>query len=199
MRKVLPDCLSGACVLSSQIFCSVLDMLTVILRLRRVTEIQKVCICFLSCLGLGLISPFCFPLLPLQVLLSQLTILETMSSVSFLDFRDFLFPASGFQSVQFRLLENRLGLTRDRRLKVGACFLVFRLNSSCSSLLFFFPWQYSKSEYDSALSDRHKKEVRQAEESPSLLSLVDKWLSRTPFLQTKVSSPSFFFCLSSLR
>jgi tryptophan 2,3-dioxygenase len=38
------------------------------------------------------------------VLLQQITVLETMSPLDFLDFRDYLYPASGFQSVQFRLV-----------------------------------------------------------------------------------------------
>lgn len=49
-------------------------------RLLRITEIQK-------------------------VMISQFQILETMTPLDFLEFRDLLSPASGFQSVQFRLLE----------------------------------------------------------------------------------------------
>ena len=37
----------------------------------------------------------------------------------FLDFRDHLFPASGFQSAQFRLVENKLGLRPADRMKLG--------------------------------------------------------------------------------
>jgi tryptophan 2,3-dioxygenase len=37
-------------------------------------------------------------------------ILETMTPLDFMDFRDYLSPASGFQSLQFRLLENKLGV-----------------------------------------------------------------------------------------
>jgi len=35
-----------------------------------------------------------------RVLIDQLAILETMTPQDFLEFRDYLFPASGFQSVQ---------------------------------------------------------------------------------------------------
>ena len=52
----------------------------------------------------------------LKLLIQQLEVLETMTPLDFLDFRDFLFPASGFQSVQFRMIEIRLGLSRDARL-----------------------------------------------------------------------------------
>ena len=40
----------------------------------------------------------------------QVLILETMAPLDFMDFRDYLSSASGFQSLQFRLLENKLGL-----------------------------------------------------------------------------------------
>ena len=51
----------------------------------------------------------------LKLLIQQLEVLETMTPLDFLDFRDFLFPASGFQSAQFRMIEIRLGLSRDAR------------------------------------------------------------------------------------
>ena len=37
-----------------------------------------------------------------KILIDQIHVLETMTPMDFLDFRDFLIPASGFQSVQFR-------------------------------------------------------------------------------------------------
>lgn len=37
-------------------------------------------------------------------------ILETMTPLDFMEFRNYLSPASGFQSCQFRLIENKLGL-----------------------------------------------------------------------------------------
>ena len=40
----------------------------------------------------------------------SLAVLETMTPMDFLEFRDFLIPASGFQSVQFRKIEISLGL-----------------------------------------------------------------------------------------
>ncbi|MGH7186391.1 MAG: tryptophan 2,3-dioxygenase family protein, partial [Pseudomonadota bacterium] len=48
-----------------------------------------------------------------KLLIHQLDVLETMTPMDFLDFRDLLVPASGFQSVQFRLIETRLGLRAD--------------------------------------------------------------------------------------
>ena len=94
-----------------------------------------------------------------RVVIQQLDILETMSPLDFLDFRDFLFPASGFQSVQFRLIENKLGLQRSQRLN------------------------YNKSEYTLPLSQTHQEVVAACEQEDSLFTLIERWLERTPFLE----------------
>ncbi|HJP58232.1 MAG TPA: tryptophan 2,3-dioxygenase family protein [Gemmatimonadales bacterium] len=49
-----------------------------------------------------------------RVLISQLTVLETMTPMDFLSFRDHLMPASGFQSSQFREIEFLSGLKEER-------------------------------------------------------------------------------------
>ena len=51
----------------------------------------------------------------LRILVDQINILETMSAQDFLDFRDMLRPASGFQSMQFKVLETLLGLKVEER------------------------------------------------------------------------------------
>src|SRR5258708_5259985 len=53
----------------------------------------------------------------LKLLVAQLDVLETMTPADFLDFRDYLFPASGFQSLQFRLIETQLGLPEGTRVQ----------------------------------------------------------------------------------
>jgi tryptophan 2,3-dioxygenase len=40
-----------------------------------------------------------------ELLIQQIRVLETLSPLEFLEFRDYLFPASGFQSFQFRIIE----------------------------------------------------------------------------------------------
>ena len=92
------------------------------------------------------------------LLVDQIRILETMTPLDFLEFRDFLSPASGFQSVQFRLLENKLGLPGDERLL------------------------FDKSSYKSRLSEAEQAQVSAAEKAPSLFAVVESWLERTPFL-----------------
>ncbi|GFR97656.1 tryptophan 2,3-dioxygenase [Elysia marginata] len=51
----------------------------------------------------------------LKLMVDQIDILETMTPLDFLEFRLQLSTSSGFQSLQFRLLENKLGV-----LEVGA-------------------------------------------------------------------------------
>ncbi len=95
-----------------------------------------------------------------KVLIDQLRIVETMTPLDFLDFRDFLFPASGFQSIQFRLLEIRLGLRAEARLR------------------------YNNAAYHSRVSPAHRDQLIAAEQQPTLFDAVETWLQRTPFLET---------------
>ena len=53
----------------------------------------------------------------LKTMVAQIDVLETMTPVSFLSFRDFLASSSGFQSVQFREWEFLLGHKRPGPLK----------------------------------------------------------------------------------
>lgn len=52
-----------------------------------------------------------------KVLITQIHILETMAQIGFLEFRDKLNPASGFQSMQFRELEFVSGAKDEKILK----------------------------------------------------------------------------------
>ncbi|GMR44195.1 hypothetical protein PMAYCL1PPCAC_14390 [Pristionchus mayeri] len=96
----------------------------------------------------------------LKLLVDQMLVLETMSPLDFVDFRKYLTPASGFQSLQFRLLENKLGVRADRRIKYNA--------------------QHYKNVFSSK-SDLDK--LIASEEEPTLLKLVESWLERTPGLK----------------
>lgn len=113
-----------------------MDMGVVVSRLQRVVSIQR-------------------------ILISQIEVLETMAPQDFLEFRDMLFPASGFQSHQFRLFENKLGLPPQQRLK------------------------YNQSAYYEHLDKAMAEKVIAAEKSPSLFVCIEKWLERTPFLNMK--------------
>ncbi|MFM7901604.1 MAG: tryptophan 2,3-dioxygenase family protein, partial [Bacteroidota bacterium] len=51
----------------------------------------------------------------LDVAVHQISIMETMTPLDFLDFRNLLRPASGFQSIQFKIVEALLGLRLENR------------------------------------------------------------------------------------
>ena len=52
-----------------------------------------------------------------KILVDQISILETMTAQDFDKFRKYLSPASGFQSWQFRLIENKLGIRKEKRIR----------------------------------------------------------------------------------
>jgi tryptophan 2,3-dioxygenase len=91
----------------------------------------------------------------LRVLIHKIDILETMTPMDFLDFRDLLRPASGFQSWQFKLLEAKLGLK--------------------------FEYRHGKEYYTSQLREEHVALIKQAETDKSFLQLVNDWLERMPY------------------
>lgn len=111
------------------------DLSTIVHRLQRVVEIQR-------------------------ILNDQLKVIETMTPLDFMDFRDYLVPASGFMSVQFRMIELKMGLRQQHRLGIDQQF------------------------FNSRLKEEDKKVLIEAEKHPTLLELVDSWLSRMPFAQT---------------
>jgi|694.fasta_scaffold131772_2 tryptophan 2,3-dioxygenase len=91
----------------------------------------------------------------MELMVNQMSIMETMTPLDFLDFRDLLRPASGFQSIQFKIIEATLGLAYDQR--------------------------HGKGYYLSQLSQHDIDLVKQAESEESLLSLINKWLERMPY------------------
>jgi len=95
----------------------------------------------------------------LQMLIDKISILETMTPLDFLDFRDFLRPASGFQSIQFKIMEALLGLPFDQR--------------------------FGQHYYTSQLNQTDIDKVKDAEQTVSLFTLVNQWLTRMPFLTDK--------------
>ena len=53
------------------------------------------------------------------IMVQQIHVIETMRPIDFLGFRNALTPASGFQSLQLRLIETLAGLTDDQRITYG--------------------------------------------------------------------------------
>jgi len=94
----------------------------------------------------------------LKLVIQQLDILETMRPQDFLDFRDLLSTSSGFQSLQFRLIETRLGLDSARRVL------------------------FEGKAVDADMSPAEREAYLAAERAPSLRDQLEAWLSRTPFV-----------------
>jgi len=95
----------------------------------------------------------------LELLNQQVSVLETMTALDFLEFRNYLVPASGFQSKQFRLIEAKLGLKMEERHKK----------------------EYYKHTRRGSLSESDMQDVTHAESESTLKQLIIKWLERTPF------------------
>src|SRR5215216_961173 len=95
----------------------------------------------------------------LELINQQVSVLETMTALDFLEFRNFLLPASGFQSKQFRLIEAKLGLKMEERHKK----------------------EYYKHTRRGSLSEADLREVDQAENESTLKELIVRWLERMPF------------------
>ncbi|XP_077464641.1 tryptophan 2,3-dioxygenase A isoform X1 [Stigmatopora argus] len=96
----------------------------------------------------------------LRLLVEQFTILETMTALDFYEFREYLSPASGFQSLQFRLLENKIGVPHNMRVP------------------------YNRQHYRDIFKGQDGELLLATEQESSLLKLVEEWLERTPGLET---------------
>lgn len=96
-----------------------------------------------------------------RLLILQIEVIETMTPLDFLEFRDLLVPASGFQSLQFKEIEIALGLKREQRIEADQEFFYTRLR------------------------DRDREDLDKFENRPTLLELIDRWLQRMPFLEFK--------------
>lgn len=92
-----------------------------------------------------------------QILIDQIQVMETMTTLDFMEFRDFLVPASGFQSLQFRLVEATLGIKAHHRMEVEKQFFTSRLNPD------------------------DRKKLEETENKISIFELLETWLERMPF------------------
>ena len=96
------------------------------------------------------------------VLVDQISVLETMTPLDFAAFRGELGTSSGFQSCQFRLVENKIGVKTANRI------------------------QYNQSKYKSVFENEPdlSAQIDASEAEKSLADLVGAWLERTPGLET---------------
>jgi tryptophan 2,3-dioxygenase len=98
-----------------------------------------------------------------ELLNQQVHILDTMTPLDFLEFRNLLTPSSGFQSLQFRLIEARLGLQLQNR----------------------HQHDYYKRTGEGGFTPQHYNNINTIEDSPTLLQLINRWLERMPFFDEK--------------
>lgn len=94
-----------------------------------------------------------------RLLVDQFAVLETMTALDFYDFREYLSSASGFQSLQFRLLENKIGVAENLRVP------------------------YNRRHYRDNFHGQESQALLQTEQELTLLQLVEQWLERTPGLE----------------
>src|SRR4051812_18928386 len=94
-----------------------------------------------------------------KLLNHQVDVLETMTPLDFLEFREKLHGASGFQSLQFREIEAALGLKMEAR---------------------FRPDYYKRTDLG-GFNEKDAASISEFEEQPSILQMVERWLARAPF------------------
>lgn len=98
-----------------------------------------------------------------ELLNQQVSILDTMTPLDFLEFRNLLTPSSGFQSAQFRLIEATLGLQMDNR----------------------HQHNYYKRTGEGGFTQDDYKRINEKETEKNLLQLISKWLERIPFFENQ--------------
>ncbi len=100
----------------------------------------------------------------LDVAARHFAVVETLTTRDFLDFREKLLPASGFQSAQLRELEILLGLKEEDRLHLG--------------------WEGSYLDmlksHDGTESPALARVLARREDRPTFREALDEWLWRTP-------------------
>jgi len=129
-------------------------------------EVDSIRVCFLEDIALNeshmleVVKRLQRVVMIIKLLVDQVLILETMTPLDFMDFRDYLTSASGFQSLQFRLLENKIGIKIENRVL------------------------YNKSNYRRVYEERPEElsNLEKSETEPSLSDVVQRWLERTPGL-----------------
>lgn len=96
-----------------------------------------------------------------ELLNQQVGILDTMTPLDFLEFRNLLTPSSGFQSAQFRLIEATLGLQMGNR----------------------HHKDYYKRTNEGGFTQEDYTRINEREAAKNLSQLINKWLERIPFFE----------------
>lgn len=96
-------------------------------------------------------------------------VVETLKTRDYLDFRDKLFPASGFQSAQMREMEILLGLPDDERIGMGSTK----------------GYMQALRGTDGSGSSALDRVMARKADGPTLREALDEWLYRTPIRGSK--------------
>ena len=100
-------------------------------------------------------------------------LMETLTTRDFLDFRDKITPASGFESAQMRTMEVLFGLEEKDRIHLG------REGSYIDALR----------AVDGSETPASRKVLAQKQDLPTLRQAVDAWLHRTPIRGSSPTAP----------
>jgi len=98
----------------------------------------------------------------LELLNHQVGLIDTMTPLDFLEFRNLLTPSSGFQSLQFRLVESTLGLSMDTRHNK----------------------EYYKRTGEGGFNQQDFTKINETESKEPLIHLINNWLERMPFFES---------------
>lgn len=105
---------------------------------------------------------------------AQFRVMETLTPLDFLDFRDKLMPSSGFQSFQMRELEIVMGLEDMQRVTYGKVHPLDHIK------------QMAEGSPGGAKAWAH---ISQARSETSLLTALHAWLYRTPIQGSRPGDP----------
>jgi tryptophan 2,3-dioxygenase len=106
----------------------------------------------------------------LKLLVAQVRVMETLTPLDFLDFREKLLPASGYHSLQFRTIEVKLGL---------------KLNAGRTGEFKGHEFPDKEKYLGNSFAEDQLRALMKAEGNDSLFDHVDRWLQRTPFIRPK--------------
>lgn len=101
-------------------------------------------------------------------------IVETLNTRDYLDFRDKLFPASGFQSAQMREIEILLGLPDDERVGMGSAK----------------GYMQALRGTDGKGSVAQDRVMARKADTPTLKHAIEEWLYRTPIRGSGPDDPN---------
>lgn len=96
-----------------------------------------------------------------ELLNHQVDLIDTMTPLDFLEFRNLLTPSSGFQSLQYRQVEATLGLNMQKRHESG----------------------YYKRINEGGFTASDLEKIDASENEDSLFQLINNWLERMPFFE----------------